>query len=421
MTQPPVSVVVVSKGRPRSLRRTLTAVSQQAYPEFEIIVVTDDDGVDAVGFLEFGHQIKLVSFDEDNISTARNQGIAAAAGEIVAFIDDDAVPETGWLWHLTAPFSEAEVAAAGGYVRGRNGITFQWRARSVNSAAEYDDIAISGDKPVVMTPAKGRAIKTEGTNMAFRRDVIAEMGGFDPAFEFYLDETDVNMRLADQGAATAIVPLAEVHHGFFESARRTARRAPRDLAQNGASMAVFLRKHCREADRADVWSAYQRGQRKRLVDYMIKGELMPGDVARLMRGLRKGYAEGLERKITVLERIPRASDGFRAFERQVAGAEIIAGRQWRRAAIRREALASSRAGRIPSVFVFSRTGLFHRVTFHSEGYWEQVGGLFGRSDRAQRLFRITGFRKRLRQEQQRVARQRLLLDESETSAREGKA
>ncbi|MCB2152739.1 MAG: glycosyltransferase, partial [Rhodobacteraceae bacterium] len=59
---------------------------------------------------------------------ARNLGLAAAAGEIVAFIDDDAVPEPRWLARLTAPFADPGIAAAGGFVVGRNGISFQWRA-----------------------------------------------------------------------------------------------------------------------------------------------------------------------------------------------------------------------------------------------------------------------------------------------------
>ncbi|KPA23437.1 putative glycosyl transferase [Shimia sp. SK013] len=411
MTQPPVSVIVVSRGRPKALRRTLTGISQQVYAQFEVIVVTDAEGMEAVGFLDFGHQLKTVSFDEANISAARNLGIAAAAGEIVAFIDDDAVPETGWLWHLMAPFDQPEVSAVGGFVRGRNGIAFQWQARSVDGAARHSDIALNSDKPVEMSPAQGRAIKTEGTNMAFRRDVIAEMGGFDPAFHFYLDETDLNMRLAEMDAVTTIVPLAEVHHGYLESVRRLASRAPRDLSGIGASMAVFLRKHCPEAERAAVWKAFKREQRLRLVEFMVRGEMMPGDVARLMRGLRQGYDEGLERDIAVLPRIPRAPEGFRSFESISSGSVVVAGRFWRRRAILREAHCHARAGRVASAFVFSRTGLFHRVAYDGEGFWVQTGGLFGRAGRDGKLFRLIGFRKRVQQEKQRVARQRMLLDE----------
>jgi len=56
--------------------------------------------------------------------------------------------------------------------------------------------------------------------MAVRRSVLADLGGFDPRFRFYLDETDLNLRLAARGLYTALVPLAQVHHGFHASARR---------------------------------------------------------------------------------------------------------------------------------------------------------------------------------------------------------
>ena len=75
--------------------------------------------------------------------------------------------------------------------------------------------------------------------MAVRRDVLAALGGFDPAYHFYLDETDLNMRLAQAGHATALCPRALVHHGFAASTRRRKDRVPADLFDIGASWAVF--------------------------------------------------------------------------------------------------------------------------------------------------------------------------------------
>ncbi|MEP5008152.1 glycosyltransferase family 2 protein, partial [Roseobacter sp.] len=292
MTSHPVSVVVVSRGRPAALKRCLTGASQLAYEAFEVIVVTDTEGLEAVAALPFGDQIKTVPYHDANISAARNRGIAQAAGEIVAFIDDDAVPETGWLYHLIAPFADAEVAAAGGFVRGRNGISMQWAAQSVDRTGATAPITIDSRRPVVLHPNEGRAIKTEGTNMAVRRDVLAEMGGFDPAFHYYLDETDLNLRLAARGLATAIVPLAEVHHGYLENKQRTNARVPRDLFEIGASLAVFLRKHCPETQIASVWKGFRAEQRKRMLKHMVRGDALPGDVRRILRRLSKGYSEG---------------------------------------------------------------------------------------------------------------------------------
>ncbi|MEP5155405.1 glycosyltransferase family A protein, partial [Planktotalea sp.] len=92
MSTPSVSVIVVSRGRAADLPLCLTGISQLDYPEFEVVLVADKDGMEAARDLSFFEDLKCVAFEEANISAARNLGIAEAAGEIVAFIDDDAVP-----------------------------------------------------------------------------------------------------------------------------------------------------------------------------------------------------------------------------------------------------------------------------------------------------------------------------------------
>lgn len=411
MTETPVSVVIVSRGRPAALARCLTGVSQLVYPNYEVIVVADPEGIGAAEQSSFANHLKLIKFDEANISKARNVGIAAAAGEIVAFIDDDAVPEPTWLNHLAQPFAEEDVLIAGGFVRGRNGISFQWQARSVDRSGEALPIEVDSEKPTVLSPSGDYAIKTEGTNMAVRREVLAELGGFDPAYHFCFDETDLNMRIAVLDGATAIVPLAEVHHGFHASDRRGQNRVPRDLSDLGASTAVFLRKHCPEPRHAAVWAKLQREQKNRLLRHMVTGDLEPGDVRRLMAGLRKGYEAGQKREVDSQKPIPRAVEGFRSFPGKAGQPSVLlAGGLWRRRKILREAFAARDRGAIVTAFIFSRTGVFHRVRFR-DGIWVQRGGLFGKSRRTDPWFRLTLFNRRVRSERARVAEQRALLEE----------
>lgn len=403
MKQIPVSVVIVSRQRPSELRLCLTAVARLAYPAFEVIVVADPAGLDAVAALPFSQKIKTVSFDEANISAARNRGVAQAAGEVVAFLDDDSVPETRWLEHLAAAFSDPEVAAAGGFVRGRNGISFQWKGRIVDRTGVARDVALTSDNPVRLTPPKGWAVKTEGTNMAVRRHVLADLGGFDPAFRFYLDETDLNMRLAQAGHATAIVPLAQVHHGYAASVMRRQDRSVRDLRQIAASTVVFLRKHCPASQHAAVLDTTFQEQRRRCLQQLVSGQQEPRDVRRLMKSWREGLRDGQYRDLTEPMPLPAPHQELRLFQSLNTGeTSLVQGYGVKKATLRKQAAKEAGTGRAVSLFLLSRTALFHRVRFNPDGYWEQTGGLWGRSDRNDPLFRFWRLNKRVMREKQRI-------------------
>ena len=405
---PAVSVVLVSHGRPAHLARAVFGVAQLLYTRFEVIVVADAAGIAAIDALPFASQIKLVACDTPNISHARNLGIAQAGGDIIAFIDDDAVPEPTWLAQLTAPFENPEVAAAGGFVIGRNGISLQWGAREVDETGQPHALALSGDGPQIALPSSGRAIRTEGTNCAFRRKILEQLGGFDPNYRFYLDETDLNMRLARAGFTTAIVPGALVHHGFAASARRAADRAPRTLFDIGSSTVVFLRKYARTGQMAGAVAQLVAQQRQRVIAHMIAGRIEPGSVKYLMRSLHDGMDHGDARPLAPLPALKNAGATFRPFTRSGATGQnrVLAGRVWQARRLRRHACALAAQGDIVTLLLFSPTALFHRHRFDAAGFWEQSGGLFGRSERHGPLIRVQRFPTRVAHETQRIARQR---------------
>ena len=410
MTHVPVSVVVVSRDRPDALMRCLTGLSQLQYPNFEIVVVADRKGDIAVSRSDFSDQIKHVVFDRPNISEARNVGISHAAGDIIAFIDDDAVPEPSWLTQLVAPSGRSDVAAMGGFVRARNGISYQWKARSVDARGDCTDLDLNPRRATILTPKGRRAIKTEGTNMAVRRDVLVELEGFDHGFAFYLDETDLNLRLSRAGYATAIVPMAEVHHGYAASPRRRADRVPRDLYDIGSSWAVFQRKYLPEPERPAHWRAVRRQERARLVQHMVGGRLEPRTLRQLIARLDLGYGQGLGRKRGGGQVTRNPVAAFMAFPFKARRSVVLSGRVWQSAKLRAQASERVAAGEIVTLMLLSPTTLYHAVRFDPAGYWEQRGGLFGKSLRDDPPLRLTTFASRVAREVGHAAAQRLVAD-----------
>ncbi|MBD3679474.1 MAG: glycosyltransferase [Rhodobacteraceae bacterium] len=406
MTETHVSVVVVSHGRPAMLTRCVRGIAQLAYRPFELVVVADPAGLTALRSAGLAGRAKCVSFPEANISAARNAGIAQAAGEILAFIDDDAAPEPGWLTELIAPFSDKKVAAAGGYVLGRNGISLQWGARGIGRDARHEALDLEDDAASVIPANRDLATRTEGTNMAFRRKVLTDLGGFDEAYRFYLEDADLNMRLAAKGLATAIVPTALVHHASAPSARRNAARCPRDLTEIGASLAVFLSRHGEapsEPPEVETAEQYQR-----LIRHLIAGNCEPRDPARIMESFSMGYAGGLSREPALREFAP-APPPFRHYRTAAPaeGTKILAGRIWEARKLRARAVDIVQNGGRASVFLFSPTAFYHRARFTEAGYWEQTGGIFGRSNRSEPIFRLMSFKARVEKEVKNIFLRRL--------------
>lgn len=212
------------------------------------------------------------------------------------------------------------------------------------------------------------------------------------------------------GHATALVPLAQVHHGFAESARRRADRVPRDLFEIGASLTAFLQRHCPAAARAAAQARFAEEQRRRLLRHMVAGRLEPRDVTRLMARLAAGFAAGMERPPEARPALPHASAGFAPLPRPPAQPpKLICGRWWQRARLRRQAAQAVAAGQVTTAMIFSLTPAYGRVRFRPAGFWEHSGGQFGRFRRSERRFTLRSLRQSCRAEIARVWRERGLL------------
>ncbi|WP_211315452.1 glycosyltransferase family 2 protein [Roseicyclus mahoneyensis] len=371
-----LSVVVVSAGRPRALARCLTALSQLRSTRFEVIVVADADGLAVSCTLPMSDRLTLVPQEVENISAARNAGIAVAAGDVVAFIDDDAVPEPDWAEALLRGFDRPEVGAVTGPVLGRNGISLQWGRMVVDRQGRDRWLEAQA------SPVHGEVLKLHGTNMAVRRTCLTLTGGFDTGFKFYLDETDLALRLAAAGAQTRYLPAARVHHGFAASARRRADRVPLSLHDIGASSALFLRKHAPDAQETAL-DLLIADQRARLLRMARARRIGPAEMRSLMESLAAGIAEGRDRRSDVPTCPLAEPHAFVPLNIELPP-EMIRRDGWlhRARMLRDQAAVDVAAGRPSALILLEPTPRKHRVEFTEGGWWEQRGGLFGPSDRA---------------------------------------
>jgi len=402
---PSLSVVVASHGRPGALRRCLMALSQSARVRLEAVVVADKEGLEAVARLPDAGRIRTVLQAEANLAKARNDGIAKTAGDVVAFIDDDAVPEPTWAEAITRAFLAApDLAAVTGPVLGRNGISLQWGPVAVDRQGR--DTAL--DDPDLPLP-DATVLKLHGTNMAVRRDVLDDLGGFDPAFRFFLDDTDLALRLAGAGHEAIWLPSAQVHHAFAASARRTADRVPLSLHDIGASTAVFLRKHAPDEMDAALRQLAE-DQRARLFRLVRKRKIGARDVETLMRSLREGIDQGCRRRHSSPQ-IPGLTEVFLPLTETPVAGDVVLGGWWVDAArLRAEAERLTRARSRVTVFLFEPTPRAHKMRFTEGGWWEQRGGLYGRSDRKSPRFQLWSAKARLSEELRRIGATRFADD-----------
>ena len=223
-----VSIVVNTYNRAGSLADLLSSLPYQTHDEFELIVVTGPCTDDTPELLrEWEGRIRVVECPETHLSISRNLGIDAAAGEIVAFVDDDAVPSARWLEELVAAYDDDSVAGAGGIVYDDAGFTKQYEYAVCDRSAETRfDVRPPLDRYV--HPGADPFLYLQGTNCSFRRDRLAEIGGFDEEIEYFLDDVDVCLELIDRGHRLRALPGAAVQHRYLRSHIRDHRGVVQD-------------------------------------------------------------------------------------------------------------------------------------------------------------------------------------------------
>lgn len=190
---PLVSVVVVTRDRPELLAGTMRALAHQTWRRIEVVVV-DHAPTERTRLMARREGARYIPGADSTLAWARQAGVSAAAGDIIAFTDDDCLPHPEWLSHIVAAFcANASLAGVQGRTVGETG--------PVGSHA----IDVARLDPLYQT-----------CNIAYRRAALQRAGGFDLRFTGYFEDTALGARVLQYG------PI-----GFADDVIVTHRAVPR--------------------------------------------------------------------------------------------------------------------------------------------------------------------------------------------------
>jgi GT2 family glycosyltransferase len=200
-TWPKVSVVICAYNAADTLGDCLASLDQLTYPDYEVIVVNDGSKDTTEAIARRYPFIRLITTPNNGLSVARNIGLSAARGAIVAYTDADVRVDPDWLTYLVQPFLHSDVVAAGG----PNVVPPDdpWIAQCVARAPGGPTHVLFDDRIAEHVP---------GCNLAVRRDALLAIGGFNPIYLRAGDDVDVCWRLQARGGRIGFAPSALVWH-----------------------------------------------------------------------------------------------------------------------------------------------------------------------------------------------------------------
>ena len=199
-TWPRVSVVVCAYNAADTLEDCLDSIGRLNYPDFEVIVVNDGSR-DTTGDIARRYPVRLISVPNGGLSAARNIGLSAATGEIVAYTDADVRVDRDWLTYLVQPFVTSDVVGSGGpnIVPPDDPFVAQCVARAPGGPTHV----LLDDRIAEHVP---------GCNMAFRREALLAIDGFNPVYLRAGDDVDICWRLQAKKQRIGFSPSALVWH-----------------------------------------------------------------------------------------------------------------------------------------------------------------------------------------------------------------
>jgi GT2 family glycosyltransferase len=213
LAPPCVSVVIPTYGRPRQLADCLTALGRQSLSRdaFEVVVVDDGSPTPLDGVLAAsvdGLQLRMVRQANAGPAAARNRGVAEARGPLIAFTDDDCLPEPDWLAALVAAERRFPGSLVGGSsLNGLSGELFASASQLIIDLV-YDHFNADPTDAYFLT----------SNNVLCSREAYQAVGGFDAAFfRAGAEDRDFCDRWRAAGRRLVWAPEARIEHRHSQS------------------------------------------------------------------------------------------------------------------------------------------------------------------------------------------------------------
>jgi len=245
VTDPHVSVVIPTRNRPEDVHRCLASMAWVSYPCWDVVVVdqSDDERTEAVvqDFMEVLPNLTYYHTREKGAARARNAGIAATVGEVIAFIDDDCVARTDWLDQVTATLQRYPQAS----------LVFGAVESAPHDSRQHYITVYKPRKEKVAQGSKS-FLHTQGlsANMCVCRDALRQVGLFDTClgpgsgvFSGGGEDIDLLYRSLAAGLQVVYTPRVAVeHYGVRDYKSGSVTRLVRDYAYcSGAADMKLLR------------------------------------------------------------------------------------------------------------------------------------------------------------------------------------
>ena len=219
-----VSVIIITRNRPKILSDCLDHLAKQSYTDFETIVVDSSNNYETRDVLVSWPAIQYLTIwdGRNNMPAARNLGLSRACGEIVAFIDDDAMVYSEWLENIVSGYSNEKIGGVGG--------------RTIDKLLKVDENdprigRVYPDGTIVQNFSRALSdpVSVEwliGCNMSYRRSILNELSGFDQKYggNNSFEDVDMATRVRKVGYDLLLVPSAVVDHVFAPRVTGTVSR-----------------------------------------------------------------------------------------------------------------------------------------------------------------------------------------------------